>query len=177
MKQRSRRGPSFLASLWFAALPLLGCSDDNDEPCPGVVVGASYQVDVVEPSQPAVPADCQLDWALPDGAQLLATVNETYASATCAVATPELSGLEGWSFELLRTEAASDGFMKGSYEGTLGDCRASVTMTLAAGTNRPCFRATSESSAECELLLDLYELSGNCPERCTTRLAVTVTRQ
>jgi hypothetical protein len=177
MKQRSSRGPFLLTSLWLAALPLLGCSDDSDEPCPGVVVGATYEVDVVEPSEPAVPADCHLDWALPDGAQLLATVNETYASATCSVATPELSGLEGWSFELLRTEAASDGFMKGNYEGTLGDCRASVTMKLGAGTNRACFQSSSEASAECELLLDLYELSGDCPERCTTRLAVNVTRQ
>ncbi len=178
MRQRRIFSPLFVVVLLGAALPLGGCVDDNDDPCPGVVDGARYLVEVVGASQSPQPEGCDSEWGFAEGLSFTATVNETVPSATCRVATPELSGIPEWSFALQRTEAQSDGFMKGRYDGSLRECTASVGMSLSAGPGLACFESGSGSSAECELVLNFRRLDGQgCPANCTAWLSVTVTRQ
>jgi hypothetical protein len=178
MRQRSIYSPLFVVVLSIAALPFGGCVADDDDPCPGVVEGARYLVEVVGASQSGQPEGCDSEWGFVEGLAFTASANETVPSATCRVAVPELSGIPEWSLELQPTEAQSDGFMKGRYDGTFGDCRVSVVMSLGAGPGRRCFESGSGSSAECELLLNFLRLDGQgCPANCTAWLGVTVTKQ
>jgi hypothetical protein len=178
MRQRSIYSPLFVVVLSVAALPSAGCVEDNDDPCPGVVEGSSYLVEVVGASQSPQPEGCNSEWGFVEGLAFTAAVSKTVPSATCRVAVPELSGLPDWDFKLRPTEAQSDGFMKGSYDGTFGECTVSVGMSLSAGPGSSCFESGSGSSAECELVLNFLRLDGQgCPENCTAWLSVNVTRQ
>lgn len=176
MKQRSNWSPFVTCVLTGAALS--GCGGNADDPCPGVVKGASYEVRVVEAAQTAQPEGCNAEWGIADGTLLVATADRLVPSATCAVATPELSGADDWSFERRDTEPKSDGFMRATYDATFRECEATVSLSLDAGTGLPCFQAGGDGPADCELILNINASGGQgCPERCSARLVTTVTQQ
>src|SRR6187402_2469699 len=141
MRQRSIYSPLRGVVLLVAALPFAGCGEDNDDPCPGVVEGARYLVEVVGTSRSPQPEGCDGEWGFAEGLAFTATASKTVPSATCRVAVPELSGVPDWSFELQPTEAQSDGFMKGRYDGTFGQCTVSVGLSLSAGPGSACFES------------------------------------
>ncbi len=155
-----------------------GCGDGADEPCPGVVKGGSYQVQVVRAAQTAQPEGCNAEWGIADGTLLVATADRLVPSATCAVATPQLSGAAEWSFERRDTEPKNDGFMRATYDATFRECVATVSLSVDAGTGLRCFQVGGEGPADCELILDITGSGGRgCPDRCSARLVTTVTKQ
>lgn len=178
MRQRSSQSPLFAIVAPVAALAFVGCGGDNDEPCPGVVEGASYRIEVTGESKAPRPEGCAAEWGFSEGVVLTATASQTVPSATCSVAVPELSGVSGWSFERRQTEPRNDGFMRGSYDGTFGNCMASLTMSLDAGPDLSCFTSNRGSFADCLLLFN-FDNGGRfgCPANCTAWLSVNVERQ
>jgi hypothetical protein len=178
MRQRSTRSPFLAIVARVAALALVGCGGDNDQPCPGVVEGATYRIEVVEESKTSQPAGCAAEWGFTDNLKFTATANEVVPSATCSVAVPELSGVPGWTFELRSTEPRNDGFMWGTYDGMFGDCEATLTMSLDAGDDHRCFASGGATSADCLLLFNFSNGGRHgCPTNCTAWLSADVTRQ
>lgn len=178
MRQRNTQSPFFAIVAPIAALAFVGCVGDNDDPCPGVVEGATYRIEVTGESKAPRPEGCAAEWGFAEGVVLAATASQVVPSATCSVAVPELSGVSGWTFERRGTEPLNDGFMRGSYDGAFNDCTASLDMSLDAGEDHRCFTSSSASSADCLLLFNFRGIRGRgCPSNCTAWLSVEVTRQ
>jgi len=168
---------SFLALTFVsAALSVCGCGGPN-EPCPGVVEGATYEVEIHESTLKDSPAECHLGWGLDAGFTLLATVNETGDGGTCLAGRPDLSAGEDWTFEKQKGEPLSDRLFESSYEAQFRACESYISFSVSSSTGLPCFIDHKASSAECELRLELEPRGGSgCPVRCSTSLAVTVKR-
>jgi hypothetical protein len=151
-----------------------GCGPD--EPCPGVVQGATYEVELHEQTK-RDPDECHLGWGLEPGFTFLATVNETQFGGTCLAGRPDLSGAQDWSFERQEGDTLYDGLFESAYKAQFRDCQSYVSLSVASSTGLPCIVDDDASSAECELDVGLEVRAGTgCPVNCWTSLAVTVTR-
>jgi len=168
---------SFLALTFVsAALSVCACGGP-DEPCPGIVQGATYEVEL-HGSSATDPDECRLDWGLEPGFTFLATVNETQFGDTCLAGRPDLSGAKDWTFDRQEGTTLYDGLFAASYRTQFRECESYVALWLASGPDLPCFVDNQATSAECEIQLNLDPRAGNsCPARCSASLAVTVTRQ
>jgi len=157
--------------------PMFGGCWGKVEPCPGVVVGATYRV-VVGRALRDDTAGCVTGWGLPPNTTFLATVKDTGGESNCMVGAPEISSLGGWTFQMLRGYIIDTGFLEGLYDGQFGECPVVVQLTVRddASNQIACFQGT-EASAECGMSIT-FQPKGvtGCSKMCTGRRAVAVTR-
>jgi hypothetical protein len=164
-----------LALLVAGALVLAACGDK--EPCPGVVDGASYQVEVGTQAPVDHASDCYQEWGFADGSTFTARVTELLGDGSCLVGVPELEKLQGWVVREQNTEATGEALLKGMYVGMFGSCSAGFSLKLSEGDGMPCFSDGSAAGVQCLLTLQLQPQGAGCPAPCTAFLTTTVTRQ
>jgi hypothetical protein len=156
---------------------LLGCG--TKEPCPGVVDGAIYDIEVGAETKPSAPARaCQDGWGFTSGLVLSATAGDLEGEGECLVAVPTLDGVTGWTFKESNTEVTSGGFMRGLYRATSGKCTGLLSLQLgASGSNFPCFQHGGGNTGACVMNLAFEPRTGGCTASCSASLATTVTRR
>ena len=173
-QRASRHVPWFFGACALCST-LAGCSDPG--PCPGVVEGASYQVELGEPSSEDSPSDCHDNWGFSNGSSLAAKMSKVAEGGSCKVGQPELDGLPGWTFERISDDDPNNGFVRSSYRGTFKDCTASVRLHISKGAGGDCFENGGKTS-QCQLsLLINGQGGGECAQICATSLVATVTRE
>jgi hypothetical protein len=173
----SRASCTRLALLLASGLLLVAACGDK-EPCPGVVDGASYEVDIESQAAVDLASDCYQDWGLADGSTFTARVTSITGDGSCLVGVPELESVQGWTLTKQRTEVTSEGFLEGMYQGRFDACSALVSLELSKrGEGMPCFDSGSSTSAQCLLTLHFQPQGAGCPAPCTAFLTTTVTRQ
>jgi hypothetical protein len=163
-----------LALLGAGGLLLAACGDK--EPCPGVVNGATYQIEVgtQAPVDPA--SECYRDWGFAEGSTFAARVTELMGDGSCLAGVPELEDLQDWSLMEHNTEA-SEGLLEGLYLGTFRSCSALLWLKVSEKDDMPCFSDGSAAGVQCLLTLPLQPQGAGCPAPCTAFFTTTVTRQ
>lgn len=164
-----------LARLVAGALAMAACGDK--EPCPGVVDGASYQVEVGTQASVNLASDCYQDWGISDGSTFTGRVTKLTGEGSCLAGVPDVENLQGWALTEHKTEVHGEGLLEGRYLGTFGSCSALVSLRLRERDDMTCFNNGSGVSAECLLTAHFQPQGAGCPAPCTAFLTTTVTRQ
>jgi hypothetical protein len=163
--------------IWCAMPLLLACG--SKDPCPGVVDGATYDIEIGSERETSVPAaGCQDAWGFTPGLVLSATTTELQGDGECLVGIPVLDGVTGWTFTESNTEVTSGGFMLGMYRATSGKCTGLLSFELAESVAAfPCFQNGGGNTDACLMKLTFEPRSGGCSASCNAFLATTVTRR
>ncbi len=166
-----------LALLVSGTLAMAACGDK--EPCPGVVDGASYKIEVGAQAPVDLASDCYQDWGIQDGSTFTARVTKLTGDGSCLAGVLDVPTLQGWDVTPIKQDADvhGEGF-EGFYQGKFGACSALMSLDLSSeGDSMRCFNAGSRTSDQCLLTFQFQPQGAGCPAPCTAFLTTTVTRQ
>ncbi|MEP7049390.1 MAG: hypothetical protein ABJB12_03515 [Pseudomonadota bacterium] len=157
----------------FVAMLFIGACGDLD-PCAGVVVGATYQVQVGATEDEGVD-NCSADWGFAAGDTFTATIVDMAGDNDCKSGRAALSGNHGWTLQLTSDRVAGGGgLVEAAYVISRDDC--SGPAGIAIGCNDGGCLARGAGSCPCSLSVDAHRDRGTCPGSCSVVLTALVTR-
>lgn len=157
-----------------ALLALASCSEL--EPCPGVIVGAKYEVTVGAHLDRTL--NCTAAWGFAEGSSLTAEVVGEGGDEECKSGRVTLSDSGGWTFERRPANAPGGALWDSTYTIAREDCTGLFHMT--AGCDEGCV-VGGGSSCDCHMQVSGQAEEGSgCPGgpggRCSEVVAVSITR-
>ncbi|MEP7049389.1 MAG: hypothetical protein ABJB12_03510 [Pseudomonadota bacterium] len=166
-------------TLVLLGMPLLLAACGSRDPCPGVSVGAKFQVNVGELIENETGADttgknCAIDWGFAPGSVLQADIVTSSGRDVCLSGQAELTG--NTAFNVVRSSDYSAGggaLIESHYTLSQGSCLAEAQINV--GCSGPCLSSTG-GSCTCRMSIVTYQDRGDCPTSCAVVASASVTR-